>query len=1019
MPNPWDSDPVVGSVNTADQLGRPVIVKGTPPVSPTEQYHPITPQERQSLGLPSTIPAVVSGTGKPEVINAGGDKNTYRTMTPAEKQSAGLDPNQPYYIGSDGLPKLPDGAKGAAAPVDPEEARAHVSNILQSIQTAQKLLDNPLATGLPGSIFGHIPGTDAYQLRSLIGDPSDPNNPGQISGDLRQQGIAYLRSLNGGNGVGTVARSQQEQAALQSSMSNLRQGLDKDALKQSLDNVQQIYLRALARSQKLNPDDPKVQQQFGINPTWQPPGTNPQASLEGNGQIPVVGVQPQLQTSSTETTAVDPGLAKIAPQLNGYLNDPSVSDAQILGFMQKNGINPANTNIGDVLKTRAEAIKEKRPYENSVDPRYNTPLSGPRKIVAALDTASPDGVPVGSTLTGAADAATLGTGPDVVGSLPGFTRTSLIEARDTAAAEHPYATLLGNLAGSFASPLAKLGVGAESSALSQGAKSAGTGATYGFFGSENPDVRARLFNAGVGGVVGGVTHGVTDAGGRLAQGGYRAVAKPVESLIAGPEATADKYALNAAARGLPVQNIDAVKAANAASTNAGVAAPAAASIDRAGQDYLARTAGGSPQARAVADNAAQALRDAIPQQLAGDFNSAIQAAGPKNVSTYLNRPVREIASDIQDMAGREYERGIAPIAKSQLTVTPELASDLDHERITSAVKDALANHQLDSGTRDELRALLPNLKALSSAPDMARNAYAKGIPLSVDSARNIATALDRTAGRLADGSEGQVELSRLSRDIRGAITEQFPEYAPVNARYASRMRAKQAMFDARQNFFASNPNQQDALAKAATKFTDEPNPPEFGAEPQTGPSGFQKPVQPLPSNRQLAATGAREATQVAAGENGANTADRIANNANQRQNNATVLGNSGAQSVQNAAAARANVADTVNRVASGSNVDRSQSWYDTAKRALTLKMTGGAHSGQYMLAHAVAAVPGLSGDDAARVTRLYLDSDKADQVIQSLDSAYGARKRRFIMARIAAVTSAASGVRGFPAPGPK
>jgi hypothetical protein len=973
--------------SAADQLGRPVIVKGTPPQPKTiVNGHVVDPNTATAVpiaGLPQTNPQ-----DRKQLVSKGG-------------QGAIVD----LDTGNVTPVKLPEDS----ATVDPEEARAHVANILQSIQTAQKLLDNPMATGLPGSIFGHIPGTDAYHLRSLIGDPSDPNNPGQISGDLRQQGIAYLRSLNGGNGVGTVARSQQEQAALQSSMSNLRQGLDKDALKQSLDNVQQIYLRALARSEKLNPDDPKVQQQFGINPTWQPPGA---------AQAPQ---QPELYTTvppadaggdATRSFITNPKLQQFKAPLEQYINDPNVSNSMLLGFLQKNGIQVGRDIDADqwnkIMKERSEPDWWKK-YSFPVEPKTALPQSTVQKVLTDIGTSAP-----GAALLGAADAATLGTAPDVVGSLPGFTRTALIESRDQSAANHPVATLLGNLAGTVVSPLAKTGVGAESSALAQAAKSVGTGATYGFFGSDDPNIESRLFNAGVGGVVGGVTHGVTDAGGRLAQGGYRAVAKPVESLIAGPEATADKYALNAAARGMPVQNMDAVKVANAAATNAGVAAPAAASIDRAGQDYLARTAGGSPQARAVADNAAQALRDAIPQQLAGDFNAAIQAAGPKNVSTYLNRPVRDIASDIQDMAGREYERGIAPIAKAQLTVTPELASDLDHERITSAVKDALANHQLDNGTRDELRALLPNLKALSSAPDMARNAYAKGIPLTVDGARNIATALDRTAGRLADGSEGQVELSRLSRDIRGTITEQFPEYAPVNARYASRMRAKQAMFDARQNFFASNPNQQDALAKAATKFTDEPNPPEFGAEPQTGPNGFQKPVQPLPSNRQLAATGAREAAQVAAGENGANTADRLANNANQRQNNATVLGTSGAKSVQNAAAARANVADTVNRVASGSNVDRSQSWYDTAKRALTLKMTGGAHSGQYMLAHAVAAVPGLSGDDAARVTRLYLDSDNADQVIKSLDDAYGARKRRFIMARIAAVTSAASGVRGFP-----
>src|SRR5689334_566886 len=90
----------------ADQLGRPVIVKGPAPVPLTDQYHPATPQERQSLGLPSNIPLVVSGSGKPEVI--GGDKTNYRPMTPDEKTANHLSPEAPWLIGTNGDFKLPD-----------------------------------------------------------------------------------------------------------------------------------------------------------------------------------------------------------------------------------------------------------------------------------------------------------------------------------------------------------------------------------------------------------------------------------------------------------------------------------------------------------------------------------------------------------------------------------------------------------------------------------------------------------------------------------------------------------------------------------------------------------------------------------------------------------------------------------------------------------------------------------------------------------------------------------------------
>lgn len=918
--------------------------------------------------------------------------------------------------------KMPD-----AATVDPEQARSHVSDILGKIDEAEGLLGKPLTSGLPGSIFGHVPGTNAYVLRSLVGDPTDPGNPGQITGDLRQQGIAYLRALNGGSGVGTVARSQQEQAALQSAMSNIRQGLPADELKGALNDVKQIYLRAYARSYGLDPDKPDVQQRFGINPLWQPPGgTPPQEAPTGkpkqigettpkdNGITasappPAIGPGLEVHSSASGQAKIDPSLAKIGPQLSAYINDPKVTDAMVLGYMEKNGVDPASTNIKDVLQTRAAAMKNNQRFGSTVDPRYNVPLTGERKIAAEVATASPGGVPVGPFLVGAADTGTLGTGPDVVGSLPGFSRTELIQARDAAANESPTATLLGNLAGGFL----PLPGAAEANAIGRLGRTAGAGATYGFFGSEDPNVLSRGFNAGLGGLVGALGHGVADAGLRGVQGAYRTAARPVESLLIGPEATADKFALNAAARKMPTQNLAEAGANDAAAKAAGVPQPAAASINRGGQDYLARQANSYPQARAIVDTVADKTRAAIPEQLAGDFNSAIEAAAPKGVDTsaYLNRPVREIASDIQSMAGREFERGIEPIKGEKMALTPDLTGDLEHERVAGAIRDALANHNLSAETRNELRSLIPQLKTLAGAPDLAREAYAKGIPLSVDSARNIATALDRTAGKLADGSEGQVELSRLSRDIRGAIAEQFPEYAPVNARYASRMRAKEAMFEARKNFLASTPEAKDALAKASRNFTDEANPPEFGAEPETSPNGFRKPAQPLPSNRQIAIAGAREAASVNAGENGAGTAQRIASNVNQRGNNATVMG-AGAKGVENRAAVRANVANAVDRIASSSPNDKTETMFSLVRQAVITKATGG--GGRYMLAHAAAAMPGLSADDASRVVRLYLNADSGKQVLDSLTRAYGARRARFIMARMAAVTSAATGVRGFP-----
>jgi hypothetical protein len=187
-------------------------------------------------------------------------------------------------------------------------------------------------------------------------------------------------------------------------------------------------------------------------------------------------------------------------------------------------------------------------------------------------------------------------------------------------------------------------------------------------------------------------------------------------------------------------------------------------------------------------------QERLPAQLEADFSQAIDDAAGGKVASFLKRPAREITGDIQGMAGREYEKGIAPIANEKLSIDGDLAETLGHERIRGAISDALSSHTLSDETRQVLRQLPRDLQALGGvdAPaNLGANASAqiaavqqqvrdqalKNIPLTVDSARNLATALDRTASRLADGSEGGVELRRLSRSIRDKIGEQFPDFS--------------------------------------------------------------------------------------------------------------------------------------------------------------------------------------------------------------------------------------------------
>jgi hypothetical protein len=395
-------------------------------------------------------------------------------------------------------------------------------------------------------------------------------------------------------------------------------------------------------------------------------------------------------------------------------------------------------------------------------------------------------------------------------------------------------------------------------------------AGYGFFGSEDPSLGSRILNAGITGALGTAAHAGTGFALNSTRPIYRAARNAVLTPIVGPEAAATDNALSRAATQMPKQDLEAAAAAHSNLAANGAAPPAAAVLDRSGQDFLAKLASGSPAARASSEQAAGAYRQNLPKSIADDFNQAIMDASPDHVdpSKLLAKPVREIASDVQEMAGREYENGIKPIAHEPLNVTPEMLDTFTHERVNGAIRDTLSSHKLDEGTRTLLRGLPGQLKAIGgavipgakpAAQAAIRAQYAKGIPMTVDSARNIATALDRTAAKLQDGSEAGVELRRLSGEIRTAIGDQYPEYAPVNSRYASRMRAIDVLDETRKNFLSDSPEGMDALAKTAKNYSDVPNEPEF-RDPLASPQG---PV--LPTNRQYAIAGAREAASTRAG----------------------------------------------------------------------------------------------------------------------------------------------------------
>jgi hypothetical protein len=880
---------------------------------------------------------------------------------------------------------VPGGTANDPFKVGDTDAISHAWDVVDSIAAARGLSQKPLAAGMPAEavtelpVVGKLMGQNRANLQTKLG---------QVAGDLRQLAIHNLYQSTGQKGVGSIARSTSEQTALQNSMAALgyvdqggghlaATGPQPDAatLGQGLDTAQSIYERHLARLYGLNPDNPAT------TALLRAAIADPSKRAALLSQTVDSSTAP-TDLSSNEQARVNPLVEKIKPQLTQMLDAPKsqVSNADIEAFVSKNGLDPKT------WTSLQEGLAKRDKTQFAVDPRFNEQIKSPiGKGLAEVATANPGGIPIGASVVGAGDAYTLGAIPDIAGIVHGVTgvgptRQDVVTARDISSAEHPVATFGGNMAGAIANPLVRGGGVARSALLS---------AIYGGLSSDDPSVGSRLINAAIGGTTGAATHGIVKSGFK----GGQATTRALKNFFS-PEGYADSNALARAAAAMPKQDLAAVETA----IQPGV--PAAAAVDRAGQEFLSRVASSAPGARTAADAAASTFRKAIPSGLEADFNQAIADAAPagaEHTAAFLNRPVRDITNDVQNMASREYELGMDPIKNDTVPIDDDLAEVLSHEQIKPVIADLLRNQKLAPETRAVLR----------SVPSWLKDGMLDKLPINVDALRNIATNLDQRANK-----SNNIALGDLANVIRDKITQQFPEYQSVNELYSSRKGAIRAMDAVRNNFLGEDPNQIDELAKATGNLTDTPNLPEY-----KGPA-FSSSGPVLPSGRQFAMAGAREAASTKAGSGtgtgGANLLRQIAEGANQQARNAMAMGTDAGTALASKAGTRANVADAIERVASGPAQDQTANWFKLGKYALTTKLTGG--SSHYAAARALIGVPKLSSDDAARVVNIYLNADSADQVLKSLKRSYGAATARDIMGRLAALGTAGRAVRNTPVP---
>lgn len=936
----------------------------------------------------------------PPAPNAG--KTSYRQLTPEEIKERNLNPGRAYQIGSDG--KVDDlGEVGGAATGDTPDRPQQIQTILDNITRAREIARKPFAVGnLAGNTyFQGIPvlGQNAADLAGALE---------MAQGDLIQQARKEL--LEGGINIGVRgADTEKEAARIAASKANLSQSQSYDEFLLGLDRAEQYYRRALER---MSGGDPAAPQAAA-------PVQGEDESVDRSAPPPIVGMGLQSTVSTESKTVIDPFLEKHGTELAQMLAaDPrEISNAMILGWIKKNGGNPATLgNLNVNLKFRTSPDRARVRWNPSVDPRVNVPLDDSETSFLGTEKqqAERSASPVGAAVAGTVDTGTLGGAPDVLSLVTGTPRDELVQRQQSIAAENPEAYLAGNFLGGLSTapflraPATLPGLVKEGGALS---------AIYGAASSEDPSISGRFENALGTGLTGAIAPMFINPALSGLSRGVRGVNRVGRRAFgADPENLANERALDELAPRLPNQDTAAMRTRLARQEELGADPSGLTVMDREGQDFLGRMAVSSPGARQAAEDAVTAAETRLPVQIEQDFAKAIDdaAGGNENIAAFLKRPAREITSDIQEMAGREYEAGIAPIQNERLQVTDELAEVLTHERATGAIRDALSNHQLSDETRQLLRALPRELQGLTSVAPPAnlgsgaaeqvaamqakiREQALGNIPLTVDAARNLATALDRTASRLADGSEGVVELRRLSRSIREAIGQQYPEFDPVNARYASRLRAIGALDDVRGSFLGDATGKKtDELARATGRMSDEPGEPEF-------PGGEV----PMPSERQMALAGAKEATTAAAKSqkaSGVTVADELSG-PGQKERNRMVLPDEAASNLEARTLAQAENVETMRTLRSGGKGDAFEQRTNKLVQAIADFGRGWPLAG---IAAAYSGFRGVDPNEVARIIKQFSAQGKADQLIGELEKRYGRRAARFIIARGASLATSAT-----------
>ena len=411
----------------------------------TSSGKPVFVHGPQSAGGPQTI--IPAPPAKPEFVpdhpnmiyTPGGGVQTLPGVPAPKAPAPTFIPNKPGYVvgGTPDAPKaVPIEGLPAGANVDLNAAQRAQAlqqySFGQQLQNVLKDLQQKYAKG-PGSTKGIQGGKDYLPLtQNKEFDAAADAARGIIGQALGFTGSQLNTEHESEMNIGPyLPHSSDRDAVIQDKMARLQQ---------LADSAQQNAIRTLGGV----PDAQGV-----VHPVPTPQTTT--QHLPGTHQT---NDQTAFATGKTRDI-IDPTL-KATGQRVGAMISQGVPDAQIVSFLKQSGVDPANTDIGDVLQFRKSPAFNQWQRQNPgqpypIGPQFYTksvPMTGLRQTVnrAAASDIGGSAIAAGAGMTNAIMGDRLGSAAGALTGEPGTAQTAM----QMLASQHPAADLAGNIAGQAA-----------------------------------------------------------------------------------------------------------------------------------------------------------------------------------------------------------------------------------------------------------------------------------------------------------------------------------------------------------------------------------------------------------------------------------------------------------------------------------------------------------------------------------------------------------------------------------------